>query len=281
MVIWGGTFAAGKTASEGAGPLSCALWRFVMASLILIPQLRLSEKRFFPEAGVKVWIGVFLSGVSGLVLYNYFFIRGLHLTGAGKGSVIVTISPVFVYLGAVLFFGEKLTLPRVFGMLVAVSGTALVVANGNPLGLLAGEHNLGDLLMLGCVLSWSVFSLLGKFVVGKISPLAANAWSAVFAAILLVPLCVLSGEPLAGFLDFDPATWGAIAFLGVFGTCLGFTFFYNGIMVLGPHKASVYITLVPFFGLLSGAVFHGETITFWTLAGLFASLFGLALIQKY
>ena len=84
-----------------------------------------------------------------------------------------------------------------------------------------------------------------------------------------------------GFLGFSLKTWAAIAFLGIFGTALGFTFFYKGILLLGPHKAAAFITLVPFFGLLSGDLVHGESIGASVVAGLFISLAGLALIQRY
>jgi drug/metabolite transporter (DMT)-like permease len=84
-----------------------------------------------------------------------------------------------------------------------------------------------------------------------------------------------------GFLHFTLQTWAAVSFLGLFGTALGFTFFYRGILSLGPHKAGAYITLVPFFGLLSGALLLGESAGPSVFAGLFISLAGLALIQKY
>ncbi|MDR3153801.1 MAG: DMT family transporter [Deltaproteobacteria bacterium] len=282
VAIWGGTFAAGKSASEGAGPLTSALWRFLLAAAVLGPQCALSREGLFPKgASPFTWLLLGLSGLTGLVLYNYFFIKGLSMTGAGRGSVIVTVNPVFIYLGAVLFFGEKLTLPRLLGMGLAVSGTLVVVSDGSPAALLQGRFNMGDLVMLGCIACWSAYSLLGKLVVGRVTPLAANAWSTFAAIAMLVPLTALSGEPLGAFWGFSAKTWAALAFLGILGTALGFTLFYKGILALGPHKAAIFISLVPFFGLLSGALVHGEAVTLTVLMGLALSLAGVALVQKY
>jgi drug/metabolite transporter (DMT)-like permease len=281
MVFWGATFVAGKAASEGAGPFSVSFFRFILSLMVLIPQLILSEGLNIRKTPLSAWILLILSGATGLVLYNFFFITGLSMTEAGRASVIVTINPVFIYLGSVLFFKEKLSLVRILGMFLALFGVTIVISSGNPLNLFKGEFNIGDVILLGCVVSWTAYSLLGKLVVGKVSPLAANTWSTVFASILLIPLLLASGEPPLGFLSFNFKTWASIAFLGVFGTALGFTFFYRGILSLGPHKAGAYITLVPFFGILSGALILGEAVSASVIVGLFVSLFGLTLIQKY
>jgi drug/metabolite transporter (DMT)-like permease len=282
MLLWGATFSAGKLASQGAGPLTIAFFRFVLAAALLLPQLRLSEGSFLPKRNTpRSWLFLFLSGLTGLVLYNYFFIKGLSLTDAGRGSVIVAANPAFIYLGSVVFFKERLTLVRAVGIALAVLGTVLVVSSGNPLALFKGGVSLGDFFMFLCVLTWASYSLLGKQVVGEVTPLAGNAWTTVIAAVLLVPPLLLSDEPLLAFLHFSFSTWAAIVFLGVGGTVLGFTFFYRGILALGPNKAGVFISLVPFFGIICGAVVFGEPITVSIVGGLVVSLLGLTLIQKY
>jgi drug/metabolite transporter (DMT)-like permease len=258
------------------------MWRFILAAAVLVPQCAMSREGLLPrDRSAATWALLGLSGLTGLVLYNYFFIKGLSMTGAGRGSVIVTVNPVFIYLGAVIFFGEKLTPVRLLGMGLAVTGTLLVVSGGSPAALLEGRFNLGDLVMLGCIASWSAYSLLGKLVVSRVSPLAANTWSTLAAVAMLVPLTALSGEPVLAFTGFGARTWISLAFLGLLGTGLGFTFFYRGILALGPHKAGIFISFVPFFGLLSGAAVHGEAVTAAVLAGLGFSLAGVALVQKY
>jgi drug/metabolite transporter (DMT)-like permease len=258
------------------------MWRFILAAAVLVPQCAMSKEGFLPRnPKPSTWLLLGLSGLTGLVMYNYFFIKGLSMTGAGRGSVIVTVNPVFIYLGAVVFFGERLTLVRILGMGLAVSGTLLVVSGGSLSALLSGNLNLGDLIMLCCVASWAAYSLLGKLVVSRVSPLAANTWTTLAAVALLVPLTALSGEPLSSFAGFGMKTWISLAFLGILGTGLGFTLFYRGILALGPHKAGIFISLVPFFGLLSGAAVHGEAITATVVCGLMFSLAGVALVQKY
>jgi drug/metabolite transporter (DMT)-like permease len=282
MLLWGGTFSAGKLASEGAGPFTSAFVRFLISAALLLPQLRLTEGRLLPKSrGPRVWALVLFSALTGLVLYNVFFIKGLSLTGAGRGSVIVAVNPACIYLGSVIFFGERLSPLRVLGIVLAVSGTVLVVSSGRPWRLFAGGASPGDLFMLGCVVSLAAYSLLGKLLVAEMSPLAANAWGSAAAAVMLFPLLLASGEPLLAFRGFSASTWGALAFLGVCGTVLGFTFFYRGILALGPSRAGIFICLVPVFGILCGALVFGESLRADVLWGLALSLAGLTLVQKY
>jgi drug/metabolite transporter (DMT)-like permease len=277
-IIWGGTFAAGKLASFEAQPLSAALWRFILALIILAPQA--FKEGLIKKFTLKTVILLVLSGLTGLVLYNYFFIKGLALTGAGRGAVIVTVNPVFIYLGAIIFFHERVTFLGIVGMFLAVLGTVCVVTSGKFFSIFTEEFNVGDILMVGCVFSWTIYSLLGKVLLVKISPIIANTWATVIAIVLLIPLCILVGEPLNAFVSYSFSTWLSLAFLGIFGSAMGFTFFYKGILILGPSRTAVFITLVPFFGILSGAVIHGEIVQAPEIIGLFISLAGLTIIQK-
>jgi drug/metabolite transporter (DMT)-like permease len=282
MLLWGGTFSAGKLASQGAGPISVAFFRFLISALFLFPQHRLMEGHFLPRKNsIRVWILIALSALTGLVLYNYFFIRGLALTGAGRGSVIVATNPALVYVGTVIFFHERLTLVRLLGIVLAVIGTIVVVSSGNPLSLLQGAVSLGDVFMVACVLSWACYALLGKLLLAEISPVSANLWTTIVSLVFLLPLLFLSHEDPLAFLHFSSTTWLSIGFLGVCGTVLGFTFFYYGILNLGPNRASVFVSLVPFFAILCGAIIFGESISPSIVIGLILSLMGLTIIQRY
>ncbi|MDR1051298.1 MAG: DMT family transporter [Deltaproteobacteria bacterium] len=280
--LWGLTFTAGKVASDQAGPLSATLWRFVLAGLALVP-LALARAgrdggRLLPRKGD--WALLVLSGLTGLVLYNFFFIKALAMIPAGRGSVIVCGSPVLIYLGSVLFFGEKLRPVPVMGIVLSVLGTAWATSE-RPWTLFSEGLGRGDMIMLLCPLSWTAYSLLGKVVVKRQTPLAANAWSVAAAVAMLLVLAPASGEPLSQAAGYGPATWSSLAFLGLGGTALGFTFFYRGIVELGPHRAASFINLVPVFGILFGWLLLGERPGLNLLLGLALILAGIRLVQKH
>jgi drug/metabolite transporter (DMT)-like permease len=280
--LWGLTFTAGKVASREANPFNATLWRFILAGLILVP-MALSASRAKPYFGLKLASlpGLILSGLTGLVLYNIFFIKALHLIPAGRGSVIVCCSPTLIYLGSVLFFKEKLKPISILGLALSIFGTAWAVSSGRPWDLWQTGLSRGDLLMLCCPLSWTAYSLLAKLVLKTNTPLAANAWSVAAAVIIMLIITPLSGGSLSETSGYGLSTWSSLAFLGLGGTALGFTFFYKGIVTLGPHKAASFINLVPIFGIICSWLILKEKPDLSLFIGLFLILFGIRLVQKY
>ncbi|MDR3135550.1 MAG: DMT family transporter, partial [Deltaproteobacteria bacterium] len=125
VALWGLTFTAGKVISKEASPINATLWRFVLASLVLVP-MAVKASRDKPWFGLTLSSlpGLAISGLTGLVLYNFFFIKALGLIPAGRGSVIVCGSPVLIYLGSVVFFSERLKAIRVVGIALSILGTA-------------------------------------------------------------------------------------------------------------------------------------------------------------
>jgi drug/metabolite transporter (DMT)-like permease len=282
MAVWGLTFTAGKIAGEQASPLNATLWRFILAGLFLTPLAAKAPKGLaVSDITLFGWLGLVLSGLTGLVLYNFFFIKGLTLTTASRASVVVCISPALIYLGSIFFFKEKLTALRCTGLIISAIGTVWAVTSGKPQTLLDGGLGRGELIVLGCPLTWTAYSLLGKFVLKSITPLNANTFAVLSAVVLLLPLVFISGEKVGEFTGYSAITWLSLAFLGLGGTALGFTVFYKGIMALGPPLAAAYINLVPVFGILFGWLILGESLDLSLFMGLGLILFGIRLVHKH
>lgn len=280
MAAWGGTFVAGRLAAAECRPLTAAFWRFVVAAAILLPLLKKRQGRLWPQ-GLPPggWLRLALLGATGMFGYNYFFIKGLGLTEAGRASVIVAVNPSLTYLGAVLFFGDKLTGPGLAGLALALGGAVLAISHGQPWNLFLGEIGTGEILIFGCVACWASYSLIGKVVLERLSPLMATTWACLFGLLFLAPGAVLESGPTA-FLSFSPTVWLSLAFLGAAGTALGFTLYYQGILCLGAGQAAIFINLVPVFGIFCGWLFLGEKLDWSLAAGLVLVLAGIRLIQR-
>ncbi|MEJ2704560.1 MAG: DMT family transporter, partial [Sedimentisphaerales bacterium] len=104
----------------------------------------------------------------------------------------------------------------------------------------------------------------GKVVMKSLSPLASVSYSsAVGAGFLFIPAHF---EGIIREIPNHSATdWACIAYLGVFGTVIGFVWYYQGVERLGPTKAGLFINFVPIFAILSAFLILREPIT-WSLA---------------
>jgi drug/metabolite transporter (DMT)-like permease len=149
---------------------------------------------------------------------------------------------------------------------VSVCGAVIAISQGHPLRLLRGGLGWGDAFLFGCVLSWVAYTLVGKAVLGGLSPLVAVAYSALIGAIGLGGPALSAGL-LGRMGGFSIHNWLSLAYLGIFGTVVGFIWYYEGIRTIGAGRASLFINFVPLGAIVMGHWFLGEPVTLSLVAG--------------
>lgn len=265
VFLWGGTFIAGRLLTEVLSPYSAAFLRFVIATISLAG-LMLIKKEPFPKPSLHDCFGYFLLGLSGIFLYNIFFFSGLHLINAGRASLIIATTPLIITLFSTLFMGTSLSLVKSTGILVSFFGAILVITNGHPSTVFSSGFGKGELYMLGCVLSWTSYTLIGKKILSRSTPLCSVCYSSLAGTLLLfIPASCHDLFQVA--LQLKVTDWFALFYLGFFGTAIGFTLYYRGIQNIGPTRAGIFINLVPVFAILLAWLLLDEAIKPSVLTG--------------
>ena len=264
-IFWGGTFIAGRAIAGSVEPFSAAFLRFAVASFLLFP-LAWREEGRLPLIKREQILPLAFAGMTGVFAYNIFFLNGLRFITASRASLIVAMNPVFISLLAVLFFKDRLNWVRGTGILLSVLGAVIVISKGSVNTLVSDGVGRGELLILGGVTSWAAFSLIGKILVKGLSPLVSVSYSSLIgAAALFLPAC-FSGM-LEEMFSYSVVDWSSILFLGIFGTVLGFVWYYEGIRKIGPTNAGQFINLVPISAVLLACLILKEPITWSLLIG--------------
>ena len=266
-IFWGGTFIAGRVVTKHMGPFSAAFLRFFIASVFLVAFTWKTERKI-PLLTQRQMLFLTLLGLSGIFAYNYFFFSGLKSVHAGRAAIIIANNPIFISLFSVIIFREKVTSLKVMGILLSVSGAIWALSRGD-LELITGQFGLGEFYIFMCVVSFVVYTMIGKAVMVNLSPLVSVTYSSVIGTLLLVFPATQEGMwgQLAGF---NMTAWLNVFYLGFFGTVLGFIWYYEGIKNLGPMKASIFINFVPISAIILSYFILKEPIT--------VSLFGGAIL---
>ncbi|MEF2146565.1 MAG: DMT family transporter [Desulfovibrionaceae bacterium] len=276
MTFWGGTFIAGRLLAD-IGPSTAALGRFTVASLCMVALCHRLEGGL-PRLDRSQILPVLLLGLTGVFLYNLFFLTGLKTVTAGRASLIIATAPAIIATLAALLLKEPFGLPKALGLCLSITGALTVISRGNLDAILA-QARFGDLLIFGCVLCWSSYTLLAKRAMRGLSPLAAVTWSCVVGMFMLVPLAVNEGLfrelARAGVVE-----WASMIYLGMFGTAVGFFWYYQGIKRLGAARAGVFINLVPVNAVLMGWLLLGEAVDMSLAAGAALILTGVYLVNR-
>jgi len=275
MLLWGGTFIAGRLLAGSLEPASAAFLRFLIASIAMLIVTRLVDKKLIIPPK-RMWVPLILLGMTGVFAYNVFFFSGLHHISAGRASLIVACTPLVITIFAAIFLSERLTILKASGVVLSLIGAITVISNGHPSTLFSGGFGPGEQALVGCVLSWSAYSLIGRSVLVTLSPLAAVCYSSIIGTFFLsIPA---ASEGLFGQLaTISSLDWVSLAYLGICGTALGFSLYYQGIKKIGATRAGIFINLVPLFSILLSWLILGESIKLIVMAGGLLVLAGVTL----
>jgi drug/metabolite transporter (DMT)-like permease len=262
-VFWGVTFPAGRIAVMSVPPMTVAFVRFLIAGLLLEVWVR---RRGEGRQKVPFWPIVW-SAAAGILAYSVFFFHGLRLSSAVEGSLIVpTNNPLAMVLLAAIFLGERLRPGEIAGFILAAAGVFTIVGGTQALRGVQAEHLSGNLLFIGCVLSWATYSILGKVAMSRVSPLLATTRVIQAGALMILPVALLEDGRKA--LAAAPVSaWIAILTLALPATVLAYVWWYEGIGRLGASRAAMFIYLVPVSGVLSAHLVLGEPILARHLTG--------------
>jgi len=263
--FWGGTFVAGRIIAGNVGPCSAAFLRFLIASIFLYFLTRSAEGKI-PLIHSRQIVTVVLVGLTGVFAYNILFFKGLQLIEAGRAALIIAMNPILIALFSALFFKEKLGIIRLVGIIISITGAIVVISRGDIASFFNEGLGIGEILIFGCVASWVAFSLIGKTIVGSLSPLVSIFYSSTIGTLALFVPAYHEGL-FSDWKHYVPADWLSLFFLAFFGTVVGFVWYYEGIKAIGPTKAGLFINFVPVSAIFLAWLLLAEPVSMSLVVG--------------
>lgn len=280
-MVWGGTFVAGRFLAGSLSPMFAASLRFLLASAALLGFLWLARIPLARPAP-RQWLQLALLGFFGIFFYNVCFFYGLQYINASRASLIVALNPAVIGLASWLLFKERLARVKVIGIVACIGGAGAVIVSRNP-QLLAATPDawIGDVLILGCVLGWGVYSLFSRSLNQALGPVQTVTYSILLGTLMLWTLAAVRGElSWTALLDLGVTQWLSLVYLGVFGSALAYIGYYDGIRKIGATRSGVFIALSPLTAVLLGALLLGEHLTLAMYLGGALILAGIYLCNK-
>jgi len=263
-LIWGMGFVFAKAAIEHFPPILLMALRFAVTAMALVWFVR-------PPLGT-LWRICGIAIVSAAIQYSLTF-NGLRGLDASVAALVVQLEvPFLVLLGAVAL-KEQPSLRKWIGIALTFAGV----------GLIAGEPRLQGawiplLMVVGGAFTWAVGQALVRTLKG-LDGLTVTAWIAVFAAPqLLVMSLIFEDNHIAAIQSADWLVWGAVIYLGLIMTALGYGFWYSLVRRHPVSLVAPFLLLLPVFVVFGGVFFLGETLTVHVMMGGAVVIAGVAFI---
>ena len=277
-MFWGSAFGITKHVLGELPPLTISAIRFLSAGLLMAAWAAWRGEWDAKPLRTN-WLGLTILGASGVLGYNFFFATGMQYTSAINGALVIVINPVGTALISVLFLGERGSRRLLMGVLLSMAGVLTVITRGDWTALQKLSFNHGEILLLGAVASWILYTTLIKVVMRKVKPLMATTLSTLLGAVML-GMASLSESGWAKLAAVSLQTKFELVYLAIFPSFFAFLLFNLGVKEIGASKASAYINLMPVNAVLIAALFYGESVTAVQLAGMTLVMSGVLLTTR-
>jgi drug/metabolite transporter (DMT)-like permease len=273
VLIWSTTPLAIQWSTQGTGFAFAVLARMLIGAVVAALVVLVWRIRFPLHARARRAYLVGGVGLFGAMALTYW---GARYVNSGLVSVLFGLSPLMAGVLAAVWLGENsLTRAKVAGTLLGAGGLAVIFVHGSALG---DEHALAGLVaVLAAVFVYSASLVSLKRIGDDSPPLATTVGTLTVSLPLFALVWLMSDGQLPQAMP--PRSGAAIAYLGVFGSVIGFALYYYVIKHLDTGKIALITLITPVMALLLGNLLNGETIGLRLWLGTGLILLGLTVHQ--
>ncbi|RJN32661.1 DMT family transporter [Nesterenkonia natronophila] len=277
VFFYSGNILVGSALNE-LPPITVAFFRVLIAAVALLPLGWQSAWRY--RSAFRRHLGpLLLLTITGVTFFNTFIYTALQFTSATNVSVLEAVIPVATALLSAWLLRERLRLVQWTGVLVSFIG-ALWVVMGSVTDHLFGGWNVGDLVMVGAIVSWALYSIAVKRYIHLFPEYGTLLVMTSLSVGLLAPLVAMEwtvmGVPEFGYW----AHWAGLAYLGIFPSVIALLLYNRAVRVLGASQASVFLNFLPVVTMIGATLFLSETIAAAQIAGASLVIAGVLLTTR-
>ena len=274
-LIWGSNFTVIKYSLEDLLPLSFNALRFTLASAVMLILAMAMRNRveLAPGDGRKL----FLLGLLGNTCYQSMFIIGMAHTRAGNAALILATTPLFTAILGRIRKHEYFAVRGVVGLLLAFAGIVMIVISGRG-EVSMGETLVGDSLLLGSTLCWSLYTVGSKQLVHKYGSMRATTIMMTSGTPFLLAVCAPS-LIRQDWSSVRPLAWAGLAFSGLFAIALAYLIWSYGVRTIGSTRTAIYSNITPIAAMLVAWPALGESPSIGQILGAVVIFGGVYLVQ--
>jgi drug/metabolite transporter (DMT)-like permease len=266
IILWGSNYHVAKFLVSDSDVYTISFFRFFLAS-ILIWLIYYKHRHNNTKITVKNIILTFFVGLVGIFAYNIFFLKAETLISANNVAILYALTPSISVIFSRIFLKQQITLMGYMGILIALVGAILVIlfsqksCNQFICFDLLKQISYGQVLALLAAVCMASYNILNKkSAQNGLDPLSITAFSTTFGAILLFLTYLQYGNSISYFFNHGIKFWGAMIYISLFATVIGYKWYSESIRDIGVDKSAVFLNGVPLSAVIIGMIFFNDIV---------------------
>ena len=276
---WSGNFIVGKFAYLfEVPPLTLNFLRWVSVWLLLIP---FTYKEIYNnlEHIKKNWIVISFMGVITISTFNSVVYFALTQTQVINAVLVLAAIPAVTIIISSLMKVDKTNIFQLIGLLLSVIGIGAIISNADLNKIFSLSFNKGDLWMLVCVLTWSLYSTLLKKHKFKFSQFTLIQLMVSVGIIFLIPQFFYE-KSIGLEINLNKSFFIILFYVVMFPALAAYYCWQKGIEIVGPNRATMFIQLMPLLSALLAILIFQEKFELYHFIGASFILSGIYLSNR-
>ena len=280
IIVWAMAFPFIKISLEGGlSFINLTIMRFLVVCITFLILLFL-KNNLFSKLQKKDILPIFLLGFFGVIVYHLGLNYGEQLVSPGAASLIIATIPIFVVILAILFLKERIGIVKIIGIILGLSGVVIISIWGRENTTLDFRYLLAAFAILMAAIMGSVYTIAGKKLLTRYNALSLTVYAMLLGSIGLLPFVLFSSNLFQQISNMSLTVWGAVIFLGLFSTVIGYIIWYIALEIKAASDISVYLYAIPVLSTIISYFLFEDQITYFFIIGGILVILGLALVNK-
>ena len=278
-LFWAGNFMVGKYAFlTEIPPLSLVFYRWSLVWIILLP-FTYKEIIKYKDTIFNNLPLLFFLGFTSVGLFNSFTYLSLIHTQVINSTLFNTAIPAVIILLCFLFKIEKTNKFQILGLIISVLGILSIITKLDIKIFLSLNFNKGDIIMIGGVITWGIYSTLLKKKKFTLPLLTLVHVICTFGLICVFPQFFYEFSQ-GQFIEFNTNLFYILIFLALFPSIGSYYCWAGAVSIIGANRAGIFLSLIPLFSTIMAIAFYKEQFQFFHLIGAILIVLGLFLSNK-
>jgi len=276
---WSGNFIVGKFATVyEIPPLTLNVFRWISVWFILIP---FTYKEIFENLPYikKNWLVISFMGVITISTFNSVVYFALNYTQVINAVLMLSAIPAATIVLSSLMKIEETNIFQLLGLILSIIGIGSIISNGDIQKIISLDFNKGDMWMLVCVITWSLYSTLLKKNNFKLSQFTLIQLMVSVGILFLIPQFFYE-KSIGLELNLDKNFFLILIYVAIFPAIAAYYFWQKGIEIIGPNRASMFIQLMPLFSAVMAIIIFKEKFELYHFIGAIFILSGIYLSNR-